>query len=338
MRPAGGAPVAVEPDRLDAERAEAPDVAELLGRPRFPGDDDALPLPRDRAQPGAQGTGAAAEETRARLGVLEVEMDEAALLGEEVADGPLAGPRRAEQEERDRCTAAPPAAGIPGIRALDWHRASATANGSTSRWRRRLARPDDGGPRAGVPVLFPRRVRSPLVSQSRSVASEFSDPAWWPKPPPKPPTSVSTMTILFGTIVPVVAVAAVLIALFDHRSHHPAVVQGRSAAAFESCLQDQGALTPSAETNDALLRQAALACRRHVPALAPGGDRVAAAQQALQQCLQAATQHFRSDFAPGRFGGGGARQSFNSATALCRARAFAEPGGGQTEPTPTAIA
>ena len=172
------------------------------------------------------------------------------------------------------------------------------------------------------------------------MASEFSDPAWWPKPPPKPPSSVSTMAILLGTIVPVVAVAAVLIALFVHRAHHPAAVAGRSVAAFQSCLRNQGVLTPSAETNDAMLRQAALACRSHVPALAPGGDRAAAAQQALQQCLQAATQHFRSGFVPGRFGGGGgARQSYESATALCRAQAFAEPGGGgQTATTPTAIA
>ena len=76
-----------------------------------------------------------------------------------------------------------------------------------------------------------------------------------------------------------------------------------------------------------------------MPALAPGVDRAAAAQQALRQCLQAATRQFRNGFVPGRFGGGGgARQSYESATALCRAQAFAEPGGGQAATTPTAIA
>ena len=170
------------------------------------------------------------------------------------------------------------------------------------------------------------------------MAAEFSDPSWWPQPPPKPPASLSTGRILVGTVVPVVAVAAVLVTLLDHRAHHQAtVVVGRSAAAFTACLSEQGVLTPSAESNDALLREAAFACRRHVPALAPG-DRAAVAQQALQRCLQAAGSHVRDGFRPGPFGGGPGRQAYESATAICRAQAFAQAGAGASPAAPTAIA
>ena len=186
-----------------------------------------------------------------------------------------------------------------------------------------------------------RRPRAPGapcdLTQSRAVASEFSHPDWWPKPPPRPPTSLSTGRILVGTVVPVVAVAAVLVALLDHRAHHATVVVGRSSAAFTACLDAQGVLVPSAESNDALLRQAAFACRGHAPALAPG-NRAAVAQQVLQRCLQAAGSHVRDGFRPGPFGGGPDRQAYESATAICRAQAFAEAGAGASQTAPTAIA
>jgi hypothetical protein len=155
------------------------------------------------------------------------------------------------------------------------------------------------------------------------VASPFSDPAWWPKPPPKPPKSLPKTTIIFGTIVPVVVGVGLAVALFHPESHHSSdALAGRSSAAFLACLSDQGVLTPSAEGNDAMLQQAAVACRGHVPIV---GKTAADVQQALNECLQSAQSQGRTSLRPFRSGPG--RSSFERAQAICRAQAFAEPAG-----------
>jgi hypothetical protein len=171
------------------------------------------------------------------------------------------------------------------------------------------------------------------------MASEFSDPAWWPTRPPGPPKSISTSKIVLGTIVPVILVAALVIGLVSHRSSSP--TSGRSLAAFESCLKDQGALVSSAESNDALLRQAAVACRSHVPLLPRTADREAAAERALQGCMKAASAKLRSgpNVRIGPFGGGPpSRRAYENAVATCQAESYAEPGGntgtsGQSSPS-----
>ena len=46
-----------------------------------------------------------------------------------------------------------------------------------------------------------------------SVGKDFSDPAWWPTPPPKPPRKISTAAIVFGTFVPIVVIVILIVAV-----------------------------------------------------------------------------------------------------------------------------
>jgi hypothetical protein len=159
------------------------------------------------------------------------------------------------------------------------------------------------------------------------MTAEFSDPGWWPTPPPEAPKAISTPKLVLGTIVPLALLAALVAGLVSQRSHSS--TSGRSLEAFESCLKDQGALVSSAESNDALLRQAALACRSHVPLLPRTADPQAAASQELQQCMKAASAKLRSGpgFRFGPFGAGPpSRRGYENAVATCQAESFVRPG------------
>ena len=82
-------------------------------------------------------------------------------------------------------------------------------------------------------------------------------------------------------------------------------------------------MTSSAESNDALLRQAALACRAHVPLLPTGVDETRAAQQQLEACQRAASAKLRSSarrISP--FLGPPSRQGYENAIATCRAESM----------------
>jgi hypothetical protein len=129
------------------------------------------------------------------------------------------------------------------------------------------------------------------------MAAKLSDPNWWPAPPQKPPQTVSTSAIAVGGIVALLVAAGIAFAVLGPRSHHHSTADAtvvRSLTTFESCLKDQGVLTPSAESNDAMLRPAAAACRAYVP-LAPGSrDPSAAAQRQLDECLQTAQTKLRN--------------------------------------------
>src|SRR5579862_6160436 len=163
------------------------------------------------------------------------------------------------------------------------------------------------------------------------MADDLTDPGWWPTPPPDPPKQISTATIVLGTIVPIAVIAMLVLALVTHKSHSKA--PARSLAAFQSCLGDQGVMTSSAESNDALLRQAAIACRGHVPLLPTGVDETRAAQQQLQDCQNAASAKLRNSaqrISP--FLGPPSRQGYENAIATCRAESMvlgsnATPGG-----------
>jgi hypothetical protein len=161
------------------------------------------------------------------------------------------------------------------------------------------------------------------------MTEDAHDPGWFPTIAPDPPKHISTATIVLGTIVPVAAVAILVLALFTHKSHSG---EGRSLPAFQSCLKGQGVLTASAESNDALLRQAAVACKAHVPLLDKGLDPVTAAQKQLDACMQAASQKLRTGavrigpiFVPP------SRQAFEDAQATCRAESMVS-GGSDTTP------
>ncbi len=157
------------------------------------------------------------------------------------------------------------------------------------------------------------------------MADNFSDSGWFPTKLPDPPKQISTATIVLGTIVPIAVVAMLVLALVTHKSHSAS--SGRSLAAFQSCLGNQGVMTSSAESNDALLRQAAVACRTHVPLLPKGVDQTKAAEQELEACQQAASAKLQSSV--GRispFLGPPSRQGYENAVATCRAESMVVSG------------
>jgi hypothetical protein len=118
------------------------------------------------------------------------------------------------------------------------------------------------------------------------MSGRFSDPNWWPTPPPKPPKAPSEMKLVFGTLVAALVVVGAFVALsgFGHSGH-----KAKTAAAA----------APAAPV--AVGVDAARAERR----------------QALQQCLKS----MGAGSGPrggGRFGGGGPSKSFRNAYDVCR--------------------
>ncbi len=167
------------------------------------------------------------------------------------------------------------------------------------------------------------------------MATQFSDPAWWPKPPPKPPQRISPLKILFTTLLPVAAVAAVVVLIVKQQSHGSTKPSAPpSIAAFESCLRAHGV---SGGEQGAIVGRAATACRSELPvgtqprAFGPQQSAEnASVQQAFEQCVRTAVGSLSRG--GGSFGGhGGSRQSFESAIAVCRATAEQEA----TTPTET---
>jgi hypothetical protein len=114
------------------------------------------------------------------------------------------------------------------------------------------------------------------------MADRFSDPGWWPTPPPKPLKAPSAAKLVFGTILPALAVVGAVVALstIGHSSH-----------------------------------------KAQPKAAAPVPARVAATEQSRRQafadCMKSmgAGSGFRGG---GRFGGGGPSKSFRTAFDVCR--------------------
>jgi hypothetical protein len=152
------------------------------------------------------------------------------------------------------------------------------------------------------------------------MATQFSDPAWWPQPPPKPPKPIPLAKILFGTFLPLVVGVGVLIwALNQHGSPAPAL-PAQSIAAFEACLRAHG--TSLGEGGKGPSQPVLEACVNRLP---PGtrlngiGAQESAgqerAQRAFDQCMQSAMASVPHG---GRFGGAGARNAIQNAEELCR--------------------
>ena len=89
------------------------------------------------------------------------------------------------------------------------------------------------------------------------MSSNWSDPNWWPAPrrPPKPPPSASK--IVLGTLLPIAAIAGLVIALTGFR-HSDNATHGRTKApaavttgpvdarqAFEDCMRSAVGSRPS---------------------------------------------------------------------------------------------
>ncbi len=156
------------------------------------------------------------------------------------------------------------------------------------------------------------------------MATQFSDPEWWPKPPPKPPQRISPLKIFFGTLVPLAAVAAVVVLVVKQQSEPSAHSSAPpSIQAFEACLRAHGV---SAGEQGAGVGNAAGACRSELPSgtqpqalQPPQTARQAGVQQAFNQCVRTAVAGLPRGGGGGFGRGGPSRQSFESAVAVCRA-------------------
>jgi hypothetical protein len=156
------------------------------------------------------------------------------------------------------------------------------------------------------------------------MGTDFSDPAWWPTPPPKPPRKISTAAIVFGTFLPIAVIVIVIVAIAGQRKHASAAETGRSLAAFQACMNSEGAGSPTERSNTRFLEQDAVACQGHlpkgmaVPSFEPPSGADQAAQRAFAECMQAATANISRGRIAGPFGGGSARNAFRNAVATCR--------------------
>ncbi len=168
------------------------------------------------------------------------------------------------------------------------------------------------------------------------VGKDFSDPAWWPTPPPKPPRKISTAAIVFGTFVPIVVIVILIVAVVGQRKHASAADTGRSLAAFEACMKDQGASSATERSNSRFLQEDAQACRAHLPrgmalpSFEPPAGADEATQRAFSECVQAATANISRSSLGGRFGGGSARNAFRNAIDTCRSLVGTGRQGGST--------
>ena len=172
------------------------------------------------------------------------------------------------------------------------------------------------------------------------MGTDFSDPAWWPKPPPKPPRRISTAAIVFGTFVPIAAIAIVIVAILGQRGHASARASGRSLAAFEACMRAEGATSATERSNSRFLQEDAEACEAHLPrgmalpSFQPPSGADEAAQQAFSQCMQAATANISRSRVNSPFSGNSARNAFRNAEQTCRA--LIESGRSSGTPPPAA--
>jgi hypothetical protein len=179
------------------------------------------------------------------------------------------------------------------------------------------------------------------------MGNQFSDPAWWPTPPPKPPRKVSTATIVFGTFVPIAIIVIVIVAIAGQHKHASAAESGRSLAAFQACMKSEGATSPTESSNSRFLQQDAEACQEHlpkgmaVPSFDPPSGADQAAQRAFAECMQAATANISRSRVGGPFGGSSARDAFRNAVATCRSLVGtqqAQPAPAETTTTVPAVA
>jgi hypothetical protein len=166
------------------------------------------------------------------------------------------------------------------------------------------------------------------------MATQFSDPAWWPKPPPQPPKPVSIRKIMFGTVVPIAAVVVGAIVVFT--MHTNSASSTRSIAAFDACLKAHGA---SQGSSGRPTRDAARACQDKLPP----GTRIgtfgteSSAQEQFDECLRSAL----AGIPRGDLRDPGGRQAYENAVQVCQTLIEGRGGSttiGQTTTTTTPTA
>ena len=139
---------------------------------------------------------------------------------------------------------------------------------------------------------------------------KFSDPAWWPRRLELPKTT-SPARLIVGTLVPLIAVVALVVAVLTHGGDSSNGNSG-SVVAFETCMAASGAGAAAPGTAG---QSAAIAnCRELLPAGTHIG-RIGSgtAQEQFADCMQDAGDGGRR----GRFGHGPSR-AFSNALEICR--------------------
>ena len=162
------------------------------------------------------------------------------------------------------------------------------------------------------------------------MASQFSDPAWWPKPPPQPPKAISMTKVVFGTLLPLAALIAGGILVFSQ--HTSSASSNRSIAAFDACLKAHGYVAGRSDSN--ATEAAVRSCRNKLPpgTRLPGGGNGSRGgnAQAFNDCIRSSTAGLgHGAFSPAD------RQKFEEAIEVCRALVQGSGGGGAQPPSTT---
>jgi hypothetical protein len=168
---------------------------------------------------------------------------------------------------------------------------------------------------------------------------KFSDPAWWPKKQPEPLKAVSLPALVIGTLLPLAAIAGVVVFVVTrHHTHRSSVVVTRSIASFTACLKTHGVIA-GAEQDGQKLRAAAALCNAYLPV----GTQLRAFEAqptgsssrngaAFESCMQAALANVPR---PASAAGVAAfRKAIDNASATCRA-ITRTAGGGNAPPAQT---
>jgi len=162
--------------------------------------------------------------------------------------------------------------------------------------------------------------------------SGFSDPKWWPQPPPAAPKHISRGAVLMRGVLPLIVIAAVVaFVVVSERNHNAAAA--RSQAAYTHCLLTHDAAIASAATS-AISAQAIADCQALDPAAAtpqrgPGGAQQAtpgSPQSLFNTCIRNALGS--SGGSHSRFSRGGASPAFQAAVLVCESIAGSSQGRG----------
>lgn len=174
--------------------------------------------------------------------------------------------------------------------------------------------------------------------------SKFSDPAWWPQPPPQPPKPIATWKIVVVSVLTTLGVAAVviLIATHDPKKKTTAPVT-KSIAAFTACVKAHGVIMET-EQDGSKLQAAVDACRDRLPEGTqlrsfqprPTGSR--GRGEAYSSCMEAALANLPR---PSRATIDSYRKAYQKASMVCRSLSRGNGAGTgqppiqQTTPTTT---
>lgn len=149
--------------------------------------------------------------------------------------------------------------------------------------------------------------------------SGFSDPKWWPQPPPSAPKHISLGAVLVRSVLPLVAIAGVVVFVVLSERHHNAAAT-RSQAAYARCLLTHDAVASA--TADVLSAQAIADCQALDPvastARGPGAGFQAGAggpAQRLMSCIRNAIG--ASGGGNGGFSRPGSSSAFRAAALVC---------------------